>query len=90
MSVLLVPRFFVGNIFICQRPCTSAAGDADSEEEEEAEEEEENGSTAAGVVYKIGIKNVGVLFLYTSVLVCRLVLYIHNVVCRGSGSRDID
>ncbi|XP_075875291.1 wee1-like protein kinase 2 isoform X2 [Nelusetta ayraudi] len=41
------------NIFICQRPCTSAAGDADSEEEEEAEKEE-NGSTGAAVVYKIG------------------------------------
>lgn len=54
-----MPRFFVGNIFICQRPCTSAAGDADSEEEEEGEEveKEDNRGTAAGVVYKIGIKN---------------------------------
>lgn len=53
-------RFFLGNIFICQRPCTSAAGDADSEEEEV---EEENGSNAAGVLYKIGIKMLVFFFL---------------------------
>lgn len=55
-------RLSVGNIFICQRPCTSAAGDADSEEEEE---EEENGSTATAVVYKIGIINVGVFIFWS-------------------------
>ncbi|KAM8862102.1 wee1-like protein kinase 2 isoform 2-T2 [Synchiropus picturatus] len=36
------------NIFICQRPSTSAAGEGESEEEEE------DGSGAAGVVFKIG------------------------------------
>lgn len=39
---------FVGNIFICQRPSTSAAGEGESEEEDD-------GSTSAGVIYKIGI-----------------------------------
>lgn len=65
-------RFFVGNIFICQRPCTSAAGDADSEEEEE----EEKGGTAAGVVFKIGIKMLLCWFFFISLLVCKLFLYI--------------
>ncbi|XP_070828135.1 wee1-like protein kinase 2 isoform X2 [Chaetodon trifascialis] len=35
------------NIFICQRPSTSAARDGESEEEDD-------GSTTAGVIYKIG------------------------------------
>ncbi|XP_045892635.1 wee1-like protein kinase 2 [Micropterus dolomieu] len=35
------------NIFICQRPSTSAAGEGESEEEDD-------GSTSAGVIYKIG------------------------------------
>ncbi|XP_034734980.1 wee1-like protein kinase 2 [Etheostoma cragini] len=35
------------NIFICQRPSTSAAGEGDSEEEDDR-------STSAGVIYKIG------------------------------------
>ncbi|KAM9352486.1 wee1-like protein kinase 2 [Symphorus nematophorus] len=35
------------NIFICQRPSTSAAGEGESEEEDD-------GSTSVGVIYKIG------------------------------------
>ncbi|GAA6233833.1 wee1-like protein kinase 2 [Lates japonicus] len=35
------------NIFICQRPSTTAAGEGESEEEDD-------GSTSAGVIYKIG------------------------------------
>ncbi|XP_035520163.1 wee1-like protein kinase 2 isoform X2 [Morone saxatilis] len=35
------------NIFICQRPSTSAAGEGESEEEDD-------GSASAGVIYKIG------------------------------------
>lgn len=38
---------FVGNIFICQRSSTSAAGEGESEEEDGAR-------TSAGVIYKIG------------------------------------
>lgn len=38
----------LGNIFICQRPSASVAGEGESEEEDD-------GSTSAGVVYKIGI-----------------------------------
>ncbi|KAM7002884.1 wee1-like protein kinase 2 [Tautogolabrus adspersus] len=37
------------NIFICQRSSSGAAGEGESEEEEE-----EDGSTSAGVIYKIG------------------------------------
>lgn len=43
------PLHFVGNIFICLRPSRSAAGEGESEEEDD-------GSTSAGVIYKIGIK----------------------------------
>lgn len=39
--------FFLGNIFICRRPSSSAGGEGDSEEEDE--------SPSSGVVYKIGI-----------------------------------
>ncbi|XP_058501974.1 wee1-like protein kinase 2 [Solea solea] len=35
------------NIFICQRPCTTVAGEGESEDEDD-------GSTSVGVVYKIG------------------------------------
>lgn len=38
--------FFLGNIFICHRPSSSAGGEGDSEEENE--------SPSSGVVYKIG------------------------------------
>ncbi len=38
--------FFLGNIFICRRPSSSAGGEGDSEEEE--------GESPSGVVYKIG------------------------------------
>ncbi len=37
--------FFLGNIFICRRPSSSAGGEGDSEEEDES---------PSGVVYKIG------------------------------------
>lgn len=40
-------QFPVGNIFICQRPSASAAGEGESEEEED-------GGSSAGVIYKIG------------------------------------
>lgn len=38
----------IGNIFICQRPSTTAAVEGESEEEDD-------GGTSAGVIYKIGI-----------------------------------
>lgn len=38
--------FFVGNIFICQRPSTAGGGES---------EEDEDGRNSAGVIYKIGI-----------------------------------
>lgn len=41
-------QLFLGNIFICQQPSTSAGGEGDSEEEDDE-------STLAGVIYKIGI-----------------------------------
>lgn len=38
----------LGNIFICQRPSSCVAAEGESEEEDD-------GSTSAGVIYKIGI-----------------------------------
>lgn len=53
----------VGNIFICQRPSTSAAGEGESEEEDD-------GSASAGVIYKIGI-NVSWNFLLKCLFVVK-------------------
>lgn len=78
-SLFVLFQFFAGNIFICQRTTTSAAGVGESDDEEE------DGSTAAGVVYKIGIK-CGISWLH-----CWSVVESHFiVVCRGSGSCDLN
>lgn len=46
MRLKIAQFVFIGNIFICQRPSASAAGEGESEEEDD--------TTSAGVIYKIG------------------------------------